>query len=93
MTQLGDALVANDWNAIHPACVKVGEATVAMNDALPTPDERLNDALRGLLDELNAAVVECPSLHANSDRVDTFAFVSAIERAMEHMKVVQEIMK
>jgi hypothetical protein len=42
---LGTAMVANDWDAIHTDCAKLTEATHAMYDALPTPDERLNARL------------------------------------------------
>jgi hypothetical protein len=37
MIDLGDAMVANDWNAVHTECAKLTEATHAMYDALPTP--------------------------------------------------------
>jgi hypothetical protein len=92
VTELGNALVANDWNAIHTGCAKLAEATPVMYDALPTPDERLTAAFEGALDNFNAATSECPSLDANSDRVDTFAFTASIDRAMDHLNVVREIM-
>jgi len=93
MSDLGDALVANDWNAIHTDCPKLTEATHAMYDALPTPDERLTAALKGLLDNLNAAMIECPSLNASSDRIDANAFITNIEHAAEQFNVIKDILK
>src|SRR5947209_8160784 len=62
MTDLGGALVANDWNAIHPDCTTLAAATTPMRDALPSPDERLNAAFNGMLDNLRTAASECTSL-------------------------------
>jgi hypothetical protein len=93
MVDLGDAMVANDWNAIHTECAELTEATHAMYDALPTPDERLNAAFKGALDNLNAAMIECPSLNAGSDRIDAHAFITNVERAMDQMNVVKDILK
>jgi acyl carrier protein phosphodiesterase len=90
---LGDAMVANDWSAIHTECAELTEATHAMYDALPTPDERLNAAFKGALDNLNAAMIECPSLNAGSDRIDAHTFITNVERAMEQMNVVKDILK
>ena len=64
-----------------------------MYDALPTPDERLNAAFKGALDNLNAAMIECPSLNAGSDRIDAHTFITNLERAMEQMNVVRDILK
>jgi hypothetical protein len=93
MTDLGDAMVANDWNAIHTGCAKLTEATHAMYDALPTPDERLNAAFKGALDNLNAAMIECPSLNASSDRIDASAFITNLEHATDQMNVIRDILK
>ena len=53
---LGDALVAKvpDWTTIHAACAKLNQATQPMSDALPSPDERLNVALKGMLDDMDS---------------------------------------
>jgi hypothetical protein len=93
MTDLGDAMVANDWNAIHTDCPKLTEATHAMYDALPTPDERLTAALKGLLDNLNAAMIECPSLNASSDGIDANTFITNLAHAAEQFNVIKDIMK
>jgi hypothetical protein len=93
MTDLGDALVANDWNAIHTDCAKLAEATHAMYDALPTPDERLNAAFKGALDSLNAAMIDCPSLNASSDRIDANTFITDLKHAEDQMHVIMDIMK
>jgi hypothetical protein len=93
MVDLGDAMVANDWNAIDTECAKLTEATHAMYDALPTPDERLNAAFKGVLDNLNAATIECPSLNASSDRIDANTFITNLEHAMDRMNVIKDILK
>jgi hypothetical protein len=95
MYDLGDAMVskAPDWNAIHTDCAKLADATAAMSDALPSPDERLNAALKDMLDNTNAAMVECPSLNASSDRIDANLFVTNLQRALDQLSVVKEIMK
>ena len=90
---LGDAMVANDWNAIHAECSKLTEATHPMYDALPTPDERLDAAFKSALDSLNAAMIECPSLNATSDRIDANTFITNVEHAMDQMNVIEDIMK
>lgn len=92
MTDLGDAMVANDWNTIHAKCATLADATHAMYAALPTPDERLNTAFTGALDNFNAAMIECPSLNATSDRIDANTFMTHFERAMGHMSVVKQIL-
>jgi hypothetical protein len=93
MSDLGDAMVANDWNAVHTECAKLAEATHAMYDALPAPDERLNAAFTGALDNLNAAMIECPSLNASSDRIDANTFVTNLEHATDQMNVIRDILK
>jgi hypothetical protein len=94
MANLGDAMVAgDDWNAIHTDCAKLTEATHAMYDALPTPDERLNAAFKDALDNLNAAMIECPSLSANSDRIDANTFITHFTLAVDQMNVVKDILK
>jgi hypothetical protein len=93
MYDLGTAMVANDWDAIHTDCAKLTEATHAMYDALPTPDERLNAAVKGALDDLNAAMIECPSLNASSDQIDTHTFMTNIQHSFDQWKVVMDILK
>jgi len=93
MSDLGDAMVAGDWNAFYTDCAKLAEATHAMYDALPTPDERLTAALKGLLDNLNAAMIECPSLNASSDRIDANTFITNLAHAAEQFNVIKDIMK
>jgi hypothetical protein len=93
MSDLGDAMVANDWNAVHTECAKLAEATHAMYDALPTPDERLNAAFKGALDNLNAAMIECPELNASSDRIDANTFVTNLEHATDQMNVIRDTLK
>ena len=92
-TDLGDVLVAGDWNAIHTDCPKLAEATHAMYDALPTPDERLNAAFKGLLDSFNAAMIECPSLNASSDPIDANTFITNIGHAEDQFNVIRDILK
>jgi hypothetical protein len=93
MIDLADTMRANDWNAFHTDCAKLTEATHVMYDALPTPDERLNAAFKGALDNLNAAMLECPSLNASSDRIDGNTFVTNIEHAGDQMNVIRDILK
>ena len=93
MVELGDALVANDWNAIHTECAQLADATQAMHDALPTPDETLNAAFKSALDNINAAMIECPSLGASSDRIDANTFITNLEHAMDQMNVIKGIIK
>lgn len=93
MAELGDAMVANDWTAVHTDCAKLTDATRAMHDALPSPDERLNAAFEGALQNLDAAMTECPSLNADSDRIDANTFVTNIEHAMDQLNVIKEILK
>jgi|SRR5882757_1325602 len=93
LTDLGDALVANDWNAVHADCTKLTQASRAMSDALPTPDDRLSAALKGVLDDFDAAMIECPSLNVSSDRVDANSFITSIQHGMDQMKVVKDILK
>jgi hypothetical protein len=93
MHDLGDAMVAGDWNAIHTDCAKLAEATPAMYDALPSPDEKLNAAFKGALDNLNAATIECPSLNASSDRIDANTFITDMKLAADQMHVIMDILK
>jgi hypothetical protein len=88
MTDLGDEMVGGDWYAIHTDCAKLAEATHAMYDALPTPDERLNAASKGALDNLNAAMIECPSLNASSERIDANTFITNLEHAEDQWHVM-----
>jgi PBP1b-binding outer membrane lipoprotein LpoB len=93
MTDLGDALVANDWNAIHPDCAKLTETTHVMRDALPTPDEKLTTALTSLVDHIDAAMIECPSLNADSDAIDANRFITNLKLAQDQQTVIGEILK
>jgi hypothetical protein len=93
MTDLGGALVANDWNAIHPDCAKLAETTHVMRDALPTPDEKLTTALTSLVDHIDAAMIECPSLNADSDAIDANRFITNLKLAQDQQTVIGEILK
>ena len=93
MGDLGEAMGANDWNAIHTECAELAEATHAMSDALPSPDESLNVAFKGVLDNLNSAMIECPSLDANSDNIDAKTFMTNIHEAANQLDVAKDIME
>jgi PBP1b-binding outer membrane lipoprotein LpoB len=81
MVDLGAAMNANDWNTIHTDCTRVAQATSAMRDALPSPDDKLNTILRSMLDNVETRMKQCPSLNATSDQIDANAFITEITNA------------
>ena len=93
VTDLGDALTANDWNAIHPDCTKLAAAITPMREALPSPDDRLNVAFNGMLDNFGAAASECMSLNASSDDIDAHSFVTHVKLAEDKAKTLEDILK
>ena len=93
LVEFGDALTANDWNAIHAACSKASEPSRMMRAALPTPDEKLTAALSGLVDNLDAAIAECPRLNASSDQIDATVFTKHLALMEDQFHVVKEMMK
>jgi hypothetical protein len=93
LVEFGDALTANDWNAIHAACSKASEPSHTMRAALPTPDEKLTAALSGVVDNLDAAIAECPHLNASSDQIDANLFTKHLSLVGDEFQVVKQIMK
>lgn len=86
-------MTAGDWNAIHADCPKASEASNAMSSALPTPDEKLTAALRAMVDNLNAAMTECPQLNATSDQIDASSFTKHLAVVGKQFAVVEGILK
>jgi hypothetical protein len=93
LTDLGKAMTANDWNAIHPDCTKLAAAITPMRDALPSPDDSLNAAFNGMLDNFAAAASECMSLNASSDDIDVHSFITHIKAAEDNEKTLEDILK
>ena len=93
LTDLGEAMTANDWNAIHLNCSKLPAASRPMRDALPSPDDRLNAAFNGMLDNVGAAASECASLNAGSDEIDAHSFIRHLALAEDDEKTVEAILK
>lgn len=93
MSDLGGALTASDWNAIHTDCPKLSAAGQTMRSALPTPDEKLTAALKLIVDNVDAAMVECPKLNASSDAIDANVFVKDLTVVEDQMAVVKGILK
>jgi hypothetical protein len=93
LSDLGEAMTANDWNAIHLNCSKLAVASTPMRDALPSPDDKLNAAFNGMLDNFGAVASECPSLNASSDEIDAHSFIRHLAVAEDEEKAIEAILK